>query len=205
MPGKVKVRVLAARNLPVMDRSSDTTDAFVELKLAETSFKTDVCRKSLHPRWDSDWFRFDVDDRELQDEQLQIRIMDYDTYSVSFLPHIFVVVRRNHSPSFQANDAIGKVYIDLNPLLLKADDDRSSGGGNNQQIMLSGWLPIFDTMHGVRGEVNVQVKVELFSDLNKFRTSSCGVLFFCSELKSTRVSFIISLQFFKTFISEWCS
>ena len=23
--------------------------------------------------------------------------------------------------------------------------------------MMSGWLPIFDTIHGVRGEVNVQV------------------------------------------------
>jgi hypothetical protein len=31
MPGKVKVKVLAGRNLPVMDRSSDTTDAFVEV------------------------------------------------------------------------------------------------------------------------------------------------------------------------------
>ena len=35
MPGKVKVRILAARNLPVMDRSSDTTDAFAEVKLAD--------------------------------------------------------------------------------------------------------------------------------------------------------------------------
>ena len=31
MPGKVKVKILAGRNLPVMDRSSDTTDAFVEV------------------------------------------------------------------------------------------------------------------------------------------------------------------------------
>jgi hypothetical protein len=31
MPGKVKVRVLAGRNLPVMDKSSDTSDAFVEV------------------------------------------------------------------------------------------------------------------------------------------------------------------------------
>lgn len=38
-----------------------------------------------------------VDDEELQDEPLQIRIMDHDTYS--------------------ANDAIGKVNISLNPLL----------------------------------------------------------------------------------------
>src|SRR5438105_1081562 len=39
-----------------------------------------------------------VEDSELQDEPLQIRLMDYDTYS--------------------ANDAIGKVYLDLNPLLI---------------------------------------------------------------------------------------
>ncbi len=31
MPGKVKVRVLAARHLPVMDRSSENTDAFAEV------------------------------------------------------------------------------------------------------------------------------------------------------------------------------
>ena len=44
-------------------------------------------------------FRFEVDDLELQDEPLQIRIMDYDTYS--------------------ANDAIGKVcdYIQVNIVL----------------------------------------------------------------------------------------
>lgn len=39
-----------------------------------------------------------MEDAELQDEPLQIRLMDYDTYS--------------------ANDAIGKVYLNLNPLLL---------------------------------------------------------------------------------------
>ena len=50
------------------------------------------------------------------------------------------------------------------------------GGGN----VMSGWLPVYDTMHGIRGEVHIIVKVELFSDLNKFRQSSCGVQFFCS-------------------------
>ena len=122
MPGKVKVRILSGRHLPVMDRSSDTTDAFAEVKLGDTTYKTDVYRKSLNPNWNSEWFRFDVDgiyiqlfhlvlmhqavlifahtllmilpfsfqfkDRDLQDQPLQIRIMDYDTYS--------------------ANDAIGK-------------------------------------------------------------------------------------------------
>lgn len=98
MPGKIKVKILAGRNLPVMDRSGDTTDAYVELKFGNITFKTDVCRKSLNPQWNSEWYRFEVDDSELQDEPLQIRLMDHDTYS--------------------ANDAIGKVYINLNPLLL---------------------------------------------------------------------------------------
>ena len=33
MPAKVKVRILAARDLPVMDRASDLTDAFVEVTI----------------------------------------------------------------------------------------------------------------------------------------------------------------------------
>lgn len=46
---------------------------------------------------------------------------------------------------------------------------------------MSGWMPVFDTMHGIRGEVNIIVKVDLFSDVNKFRQSSCGVQFFHCE------------------------
>lgn len=178
MPGKVKVKIIAGRNLPVMDRSADTTDAYVEVKLGSTTYKTDVCRKSLNPQWSSEWFRFEVDDSELQDEPLQIRLMDYDVYS--------------------ANDAIGKVYLDLNPLLLPStlnsgnaatlplrteNSEASLTSGSVASVAgssFSGWVPVFDTMHGIRGEVNLIVKVELFSDTNKFRQSSCGVQFFCS-------------------------
>jgi len=95
-----------------------------------------------------------VDDAELQDEPLQIRLMDYDTYS--------------------ANDAIGKVNISLNPLCLESSSQAAHGKGT----VLSGWIPVFDTMHGIRGEINVIVKVDLFSDVNKFRQSSCGIPFF---------------------------
>ena len=45
------------------------------------------------------------------------RVLDHDTYS--------------------AHDAIGKVYIDLNPMLTK-----------ERHVIISGWFPIFDTMHG---------------------------------------------------------
>lgn len=49
------VKIKAARNLPVMDKSSETTDAFVEIKLASVTHKTDVFRKSLNPTWNTDW------------------------------------------------------------------------------------------------------------------------------------------------------
>ncbi|CAH0596171.1 unnamed protein product [Chrysodeixis includens] len=159
MPGKIKVKVLAGRNLPVMDRASDTTDAFVEIKFGSVTHKTDVCRKSLNPHWNStEWYRFEVDESELQDEPLQLRLMDHDTYS--------------------ANDAIGKVVISLAPLLAREANNAKSTATPHGGAVMSGWIPVFDTMHGIRGELNVIVKVELFSDFNKYKTSSCGVQFF---------------------------
>ncbi|XP_053478424.1 C2 domain-containing protein 5 isoform X4 [Ictalurus furcatus] len=149
MPGKLKAKIIAGRHLPVMDRASDLTDAFVEVKFGNMTFKTDVCPKSLNPQWNSEWFKFEVDDEDLQDEPLQITVLDHDTYS--------------------ANDAIGKVYIDIDPLLC-----------SEAATVISGWFPIYDTIHGIRGEINVLVKVDLFNDLNRFRQSSCGVKFFCT-------------------------
>ncbi|KAK7151787.1 hypothetical protein R3I94_008209 [Phoxinus phoxinus] len=149
MPGKLKAKIVAGRHLPVMDRASDLTDAFVEVKFGNVTFKTDVYPKSLNPQWNSEWFKFEVDDEDLQDEPLQITVLDHDTYS--------------------ANDAIGKVYIDIDPLLC-----------SEAATVISGWLPIYDTIHGIRGEINVLVKVDLFNDLNRFRQSSCGVKFFCT-------------------------
>uniref|UniRef100_A0A3B5K9N0 C2 calcium dependent domain containing 5 n=1 Tax=Takifugu rubripes TaxID=31033 RepID=A0A3B5K9N0_TAKRU len=149
MPGKLKAKIVAGRHLPVMDRASELTDAFVEVKFGNTTFKTDVCPKSLNPQWNSEWFKFEVDDEDLQDEPLQVTVLDHDTYS--------------------ANDAIGKVYIDIDPLLC-----------SEAASVISGWFPIYDTIHGIRGEIHVLVKVELFNDLNRFRQSSCGVKFFCT-------------------------
>uniref|UniRef100_A0A8C5SLJ9 C2 calcium dependent domain containing 5 n=1 Tax=Laticauda laticaudata TaxID=8630 RepID=A0A8C5SLJ9_LATLA len=116
MPGKLKVKIVAGRHLPVMDRASDLTDAFVEVKFGNTTFKTDVYPKSLNPQWNSEWFKFEVDDEDLQDEPLQITVLDHDTYS--------------------ANDAIGKVYIDIDPLLY-----------SEAATVISGWFPIYDTIH----------------------------------------------------------
>ncbi|KAF9797995.1 hypothetical protein SFRURICE_001189, partial [Spodoptera frugiperda] len=87
-----------------------------------------------------------------------LRLMDHDTYS--------------------ANDAIGKVVISLAPLLAREANNAKSTATPHGGAVMSGWIPVFDTMHGIRGELNVIVKVELFSDFNKYKTSSCGVQFF---------------------------
>ena len=39
-----------------MDRSSDTTDAFAEVRFGSEFYKTDICRKSLNP---GKWLFFD--------------------------------------------------------------------------------------------------------------------------------------------------
>ncbi len=72
MPGKIWVKVHGARDLPVMDKSADTTDAFVEIRGPSSNvvYKTDVCPKTLHPRWETDWLIFEAEDHEIQDESL---------------------------------------------------------------------------------------------------------------------------------------
>lgn len=63
------------------------------------------------------------------------------------------------------NDAIGSVFFDLNPLL------------SWESSQISGWFPIFDTLQGIRGEINISVKIQLF-DMNPFKDSSVGIQFF---------------------------
>jgi hypothetical protein len=68
-----------------------------------------------------------------------------------------------------ANDIIGIVYIDLNNLLMPD----SSG-------QISSWFPIYDTLKGIRGELNATVKLEFFGNVNEFKDASAGVMFFSS-------------------------
>jgi hypothetical protein len=95
MPGKIKVGIIKARNLPIMDRSSDSSDAFVEVRFGANNYdKTHVCKKTrqltlfilknelfffrnfyfikVDPEWNSR-FVFEVEEDEIQEEPLQIR------------------------------------------------------------------------------------------------------------------------------------
>ncbi|KAG0293774.1 hypothetical protein BGZ98_002044 [Dissophora globulifera] len=148
MPCILKIRVIGARDLPVMDKASDLTDAYVEVRFSDfEAQRTTVCRKTLNPVWNED-FRFEVtDDADLQNEPLELKVLDYDAIT--------------------ANDSVGSVFIDLNPLL-----------PINSPWQIAGWFPIYDTIRGVRGEVNVQVKLQFFGDVNPFKDSSAGIMFF---------------------------
>lgn len=48
MPGKLKAKIVAGRHLPVMDRASDLTDAFVEV-----SGDIHICNNILYM-----WFQY---------------------------------------------------------------------------------------------------------------------------------------------------
>lgn len=168
-----------------MDKASDLTDAYVEVRFADfEAQRTTVCRKTLNPVWNEAsqalnfnnkpsrckvdsaccfnvlfflprkcvWemqdFRFEVtDDADLQNEPLELKVLDYDAIT--------------------ANDSVGSVFIDLNPLLPV-----------NSPWQIAGWFPIYDTIRGIRGEVNVQVKLQFFGDVNPFKDSSAGIMFF---------------------------
>ena len=111
MPSVIKIRVVEARELPIMDRQRKTTDAYVEVRVAGGDVldaRTPVVRNDLNPRWDYD-FRVEVgDEGRLQDTPIEFRIMDSDVLS--------------------ADDPVGSVYIDINPLLARVANLQFSAG-----------------------------------------------------------------------------
>ncbi|KAJ3030028.1 UNVERIFIED_CONTAM: hypothetical protein HDU68_010377 [Siphonaria sp. JEL0065] len=152
MPSIIKVRIHSARNLPIMDRATELTDAFVEVRYADYDVvRTKICRRTLNPTWNED-FRIEVPkDKDVQNEPLEIKVMDYDQITYS--------------------DAIGAVFIDLNPLLAWDSKIRDSNS-------LSGWFPIFDSLRGICGEIFITVKLQFFGDTNQYSDSSSAIQFF---------------------------
>lgn len=153
-PAKLSVRVISARGLPVMDKSNITTDAFVEVHFDNEVYKTDVCSKTLSPVWDSDVFVFETDEQQLFDNPVQFRVMDHDTYS--------------------ANDAIGRVFYDVSLLVSKI---RCSKADDNS-MEFTNWLPIYDSVYGIRGEIliSVSLKLLLSSDQQYVRILSTSII-----------------------------
>jgi Ca2+-dependent lipid-binding protein len=73
MPSTIKIRVQEAHGLPIMDRKTGLTDAYVEVRFGEWTDKTSVARLTLNPKWGED-FRIDVtDDNLLQDYPVEFK------------------------------------------------------------------------------------------------------------------------------------
>lgn len=143
LPVRLEIQVLAAKCLPVMNKSINSTDAFVEIHFLDNIEKTDVIT-SLNPEWNSDTFVFDTDEKELAEEWIQFRVMDHDTYS--------------------ANDAIGRVCVDGNVFVERMRMTHIDS--LSEQISLK----IYDTIYGIRGELTVSLKFILLmrADYNNY-------------------------------------
>ncbi|RHY29922.1 hypothetical protein DYB28_011395, partial [Aphanomyces astaci] len=99
MPCTIKIRLVEARGLPVVERASKVADAYVDITFASFEARSTVSKKSLTPRWDEE-FRFDVvDDAVLQSQPIMFKVMDHDVYTT--------------------DATIGIVYVDLNCILMK--------------------------------------------------------------------------------------
>jgi hypothetical protein len=92
MPCTIKIRLVEARDMPVVDRTSKLADAYVGITFA-------VSKKTLNPNLD-EYFRFDVaDDSVLQSQPIEFKLMDHDVYTT--------------------DATVGIVYVDLNCLLMR--------------------------------------------------------------------------------------
>jgi Ca2+-dependent lipid-binding protein len=70
MPSELKVIIYSAKNLPVMEKSRNTTDAYCEVYFGKKQFTTVTIYDNLEPVWDEP-FEFDnIDDEELQENVL---------------------------------------------------------------------------------------------------------------------------------------
>uniref|UniRef100_A0A1I7TCR0 C2 domain-containing protein n=1 Tax=Caenorhabditis tropicalis TaxID=1561998 RepID=A0A1I7TCR0_9PELO len=134
LPVRLEICVISAKSLPVMNKSINSTDAFVEVRFLETIDKTDVIT-SLNPAWNSEQFVFDTDEKELTEEWLQLRVMDHDTYS--------------------ANDAIGRVNIDCNIFLERMRLTKTEVFDETLTFK------VYDTIYGNRGELTIAIKMHL--------------------------------------------
>ena len=152
MPAAIKLRIVSARDLPVMDSPTDSTDAYVEVCFADTPhLRTRVEKRTLNPTWNQE-FRIEVaDDCDLQDCPLVLKCIDKDIMS--------------------SDDEIGAVCIDLNPLLMQ-----------QEQVQLAGWFPLYDSLRGACGELSIVVKMDFVGDVNPFKESGAGVQFLSATL-----------------------
>eukprot|EP00002_Diphylleia_rotans_P010956 TRINITY_DN2172_c0_g1_i3.p1 TRINITY_DN2172_c0_g1~~TRINITY_DN2172_c0_g1_i3.p1 ORF type:complete len:846 (+),score=137.47 TRINITY_DN2172_c0_g1_i3:51-2588(+) len=142
----VKIRVIKARNLPIMDQRKKSTDAYVEVKLLSNCYTTDTKWSTLSPEWNFD-IRQEVQDiTALMDEPVEFKVWDHDTVQ---------------------DDPVGCVLIHLG--------HTAAGAGEESKIRLNGWFPIYDSLRGICGELQLGITIEVIGDFVKSSESPLGV------------------------------
>eukprot|EP00756_Hemistasia_phaeocysticola_P049077 Hpha_TRINITY_DN23507_c0_g1::TRINITY_DN23507_c0_g1_i1::g.186364::m.186364 len=135
------VRVYRARDLPVMDSRTHLTDGYVRVRYADQTQKTNTVSGSLSPVW----------------EDPRTATMRFDVADECDLPENPLEVQVWDHDRWTADDQIGSVFVDMNCILA------------NERPAVIGWFPIFDTMHGLRGELMLGVEIRfLGSTVNPF-------------------------------------
>jgi hypothetical protein len=129
----------------------------------------------LSPVWNES-FRFEVsNDSLLQSEPIEFRVMDRDLFST--------------------DDAVGLVVIDLSPLLMRIGT-QGDGDQNVENRTIRGWFPIYDTLRGIRGELNLDIRLNFINDESRFRETSAGVVFFPMSLVEPTVYTVLQITGF---------
>lgn len=138
MPSELKCIIYGAKNLPIMEKSRNTTDAYCELYFGKgPARKTVTIYNNLEPEWQQIFLFENIDDEDLMESVLKILVIDEDVIS--------------------SDDLIGTVIIDVSSLL----NER-----NQRQSDVRGSFPIYDVNKGIRGSLNLELKLTFVRDEN---------------------------------------
>lgn len=156
--------------------------------------KTPVANHTLHPIWNKEWLFEIPEDSDWQDLPL---VLEYDSDHCSFLliPNLlqqnltlFLVFSVWDKDLVSSDNIIGTVVIDLDNLLT---------GWENEDW--NGWFPIYDSVKGQRGEINISISVDFIRDYNPAKGIVHSGVFFSSCLfhyKQIFLPALISVTFF---------
>lgn len=67
MPSELTINIYQAKNLPIMEKNRNTTDAYVIVKFGDTIKKTETKNNTLNPFWGWKYSIESIDDNKLQD------------------------------------------------------------------------------------------------------------------------------------------
>jgi hypothetical protein len=186
------------------DQVAEETGGVMEKQKRYTA-KTKVCRRTLHPVWDEE-FRFDVsNDTLLQDEPLIFKVCDSDALSVDesiglvyvdLNPLLTMTASKDdqdddqslsdHGQPAAASAGAAGILDGWFPLYVSTQTSKqfncvlSVVPNQNTQTTHCNYTyhHIKDTLGGVRGELEISVKLNFIGDVNPFRDSSAGVQLF---------------------------